>query len=183
VSKRSVGLIWAQAANGVIGCDGRLPWHLPEDLAHFRATTHDNTVVMGHRTWESLPPKVRPLPGRTNIVLTNQSGWAAPGAATAHSLTEALELATGDVWVIGGATVYATALDHADKLVVTELQGSFPGDVHAPALTPVWQRRDSDCAWQRSSSGLHYRFITYRRSEHCAEQSRKPPEIAGTDPA
>jgi len=183
MSERSVGLIWAQAANGVIGCDGRLPWHLPEDLAHFRATTHDNTVVMGRRTWESLPPKVRPLPGRTNIVLTNQAGWAAPGAATAHSLTDALELATGDVWVIGGATVYAATLDHADKLAVTELQGSFPGDVHAPALTPVWQRRESDCAWQRSSSGLHYRFITYRRSAHCAERSRKHPEIAGTDPA
>ncbi len=183
MSERSVGLIWAQAANGVIGCDGGLPWHLPEDLAHFRTTTHDNTVVMGRRTWESLPAKVRPLPGRANIVLTNQSGWAAPGAATAHSFTEALDLATGDVWVIGGATVYAAALDHADKLVVTELLASFPGDVHAPALTPVWQRRESDCTWRRSSSGLHYRFITYRRSEHYAEQSPEHAEIAGTDRA
>ena len=159
----SVGLIWAQAANGVIGRDGTLPWHLPEDLAHFQATTRGTTVVMGRGTWDSLPAKVRPLPGRANIVLTNQQRWQAPGATVVHALDDALAQAAGDVWVVGGASVYTTALAHADQVVVTELQDSFDGDVRAPALDSNWHRqnRDPGMGWHRSSSGLCYRFVRY----------------------
>ena len=116
----TVGLVWAQAANGVIGVDGGLPWQLPEDLARFKELTLGSTVVMGRATWESLPPAVRPLPGRRNVVLTRQPGWQAPGAVVARSLAEALDQ-PGDVWVIGGASVYREALPLADVVVVTEL--------------------------------------------------------------
>jgi len=109
----SVNLIWAQSANGVIGADGQLPWRIPEDLAHFRMLTDGGTVVMGRATWESLPPRFRPLPGRRNVVLTRQQDWSAPGAVVAHTLDEALTSADGDVWVIGGASVYAAALPRA----------------------------------------------------------------------
>jgi len=162
----SVGLIWAQAANGVIGRDGTLPWHLPEDLAHFQATTRGATVVMGRGTWDSLPEQVRPLPGRTNIVLTNQPHWQPPGATVVHALTEALAQATDDVWVIGGSSVYTAALEHADQVVVTELQESFDGDVRAPALNSDWHRqsRDPGMGWHRSSTGLHYRFVRHARA-------------------
>ena len=161
-----VGLIWAQAANGVIGRDGALPWHLPEDLAHFRTTTQGGTVVMGRKTWDSLPEKVRPLPRRHNIVVTTQSDWRAAGAVVAHSLDAALAQATGDVWVIGGASVYATALDRADRAVVTELDENFDGDVHAPMLNTTWHRDSSEppTGWQLSRTGLHYRFVRYTRS-------------------
>jgi dihydrofolate reductase len=157
----SVGLVWAQAANGVIGRQGTLPWHLPEDLKHFRNLTSGTTVVMGRGTWDSLPEKVRPLPGRRNIVLTKNARWAAPGANVAHSLAEALSSADGDVWVIGGASVYAAALEFADHVVVTELQESFDGDVHAPELDDHWRQAELTPEWQLSSSGLHYRIVNY----------------------
>ncbi|MEO9222742.1 MAG: dihydrofolate reductase [Mycobacteriaceae bacterium] len=163
---RTVGLIWAQAANGVIGRDGALPWHLPEDLAHFRTTTQGATVVMGRKTWESLPAKVRPLPGRDNIIVTTQSGWHAPGAIVAHSLDEALTQGTGEMWVIGGASVYAAALDRADQVVVTELRQDFDGDVHAPGLGQTWRRASAEPphGWHQSRTGLHYRFVRYSRA-------------------
>ncbi|MGZ4518433.1 MAG: dihydrofolate reductase [Mycobacteriaceae bacterium] len=159
----SVGLVWAQAANGVIGRQGTLPWHLPEDLKHFRNLTSGTTVVMGRGTWDSLPEKVRPLPGRRNIVLTKNAHWAAPGANVAHSLAEALSSADGDVWVIGGASVYAAALECADHVVVTELQESFDGDVYAPELDDHWRQAELTPQWQLSSSGLHYRVVNYVR--------------------
>lgn len=159
----TVGLVWAQAANGVIGADGTLPWHLPEDLARFKALTTGSTVVMGRATWESLPASVRPLPGRRNVVLTRQPGWEAPGAVVAGSLEEALAGADGDVWVIGGGSVYRHALPRADRLVVTELERPFPGDTYAPELGPGWQlvERDPAAGWHRSVTGLEYRVLTY----------------------
>lgn len=110
-----IGMIWAQATNGVIGRDGTMPWHLPEDFTHFRHTTAGHPVIMGRRSWESLPPKFRPLPGRTNIVITSNPGWSAPGAITAGSLPAALDAARGksgsnQAWIIGGGTVYREAL-------------------------------------------------------------------------
>jgi dihydrofolate reductase len=160
----SVGAIWAQAANGVIGREGRLPWHLPEDLRLFRETTLGATVVMGRRTWDSLPAAVRPLPGRRNVVLTTRAGWAAPGAVVAGSLEAALAGAAGDVWVIGGASVYAAALPLADRLVVTELAEPFEGDVRAPQIPPGWAL-DGGAAppWLESSTGLRYRVLRYER--------------------
>jgi dihydrofolate reductase len=158
-----IGLIWAQAANGVIGRDNAIPWHLPEDMAHFRALTSGATVVMGRRTWESLPPRFRPLPGRRNVVLTRDRVWGADGAVVVHDLDAAL---VGDVWVIGGADVYAEALPSADVVELTEVQESFDGDVYAPALGAGWQVdvRDPADGWHESTSGLHYRWNRLIRS-------------------
>ena len=155
-----IGLVWAQAANGVIGRDGELPWQLPEDMAHFRALTAGATVIMGRRTWESLPPRFRPLPGRHNVVLTRSPDWRADGASVAHSVTDALAR-SGDIWVIGGAAVYAAAEPLADTAVITELREEFAGDVVAPALGERWQLI-SDGDWLLSASGLHYRIRRYR---------------------
>jgi dihydrofolate reductase len=157
-----IGLIWAQAANGVIGRDGTIPWRLPEDLANFRRRTDGCTVVMGRRTWESLPPRFRPLPGRRNVVLTTDRGWRADGAVRAPDLDKALA-ADGDVWVIGGSAVYAAALSRAHVAVVTCLRDDVPGDVRAPVLDASWQLLE-DGPWQTSSTGLSYRIREYRRS-------------------
>jgi dihydrofolate reductase len=161
----TIGIIWAQAANGIIGRNGSLPWHLPEDMAHFRRTTGHDAVVMGRRTWESLPERFRPLPGRRNIVLTRQSDWAAPGAETASDVTGALRAAP-QCWVIGGADVYAAALPLADRLIITELADAFDGDVSAPPIGPEWAPSTSDPAqdWSVSSTGLSYRIVHYTRS-------------------
>ncbi|RSM44604.1 dihydrofolate reductase [Amycolatopsis balhimycina DSM 5908] len=149
-----IGLVWAQAANGVIGRDGELPWHLPEDLRHFKELTAGAAVVMGRRTWESLPPRFRPLPGRRNLVL---SRTPQEGAETFPDLAPALA-AADDVWVIGGAAVYRAALPFADRVVVTEIRESFEGDTYAPE---VGRPADSVGEWLESSAGLHYRFLTW----------------------
>ncbi|ADJ45885.1 dihydrofolate reductase [Amycolatopsis mediterranei S699] len=150
-----IGLVWAQAANGVIGRDGELPWHLPEDLRHFKELTAGAAVVMGRRTWESLPPRFRPLPGRRNLVL---SGTPQEGAETFADLPSALAAVPGDRWVIGGAAVYRAALPFADRIVVTEIRESFEGDTYAPE---VGRPADSVGEWLESSAGLHYRFLTW----------------------
>jgi dihydrofolate reductase len=154
-----IGLVWAQSANGVIGRDGSLPWHLPEDMKHFRSLTAGATVLMGRRTWESLPPRFRPLPGRRNLVLscTLQSG-PEEGFETFPDLPQALAAVTGDVWVMGGAAVYRAALPFADRIVVTEIRELFDGDTYAP---DVGRPPDSVGAWRESSTGLHYRFLTW----------------------
>ena len=159
----SVGAIWAQAAGGVIGRDGRLPWSLPEDLRLFRETTLGATVVMGRRTWESLPAAAQPLPGRANVVLSTRPGWTAPGATVAGSLAGAVAGAAGDVWVIGGAAVYQAALPIADVLVVTELADAFEGDTYAPDVGPEWVPDDPDPAWLTSRTGLRYRTRRFAR--------------------
>ncbi|MGW3994991.1 dihydrofolate reductase [Amycolatopsis sp. NPDC004772] len=150
-----IGLIWAQSANGVIGRDGELPWHLPEDLKHFRTVTAGAAVLMGRRTWESLPPRFRPLPGRRNLVL---SATPQEGAETFADLAAAFAAVPGDVWVIGGAAVYRAALPRADRIVVTEIRESFEGDTYAPE---VGRPADSVGEWLESSTGLHYRFLTW----------------------
>ncbi|MBP7457532.1 MAG: dihydrofolate reductase, partial [Ottowia sp.] len=106
-----IGLIWAQARNRVIGKNGVMPWHLPEDLAHFKRVTLNHPVIMGRKTWDSIPPKFRPLPGRTNIVVTRQADWHEKGAQCSSSLREALQQCenSNQVWVIGGAQIYAQA--------------------------------------------------------------------------
>jgi dihydrofolate reductase len=159
----TIGVIWAQAANGVIGRDGTLPWHLPEDMAHFREVTRGSTVVMGRRTWDSLPPRFRPLPGRRNVVITRGLHWTADGADVRHDVARALD--GEEVWVIGGAEIYAAALPFAELAVITELREEFEGDVYAPPLDTAWIASDTDPAegWHESSSGLHYRFLSLRR--------------------
>jgi dihydrofolate reductase len=159
-----LALVWAQAANGVIGRDGTLPWHLPEDMAHFRELTMGATVVMGRATWESLPDRFRPLPGRRNVVLSRDPAFTAPGATVVASLDEALAVAD-DVWVIGGAAVYAAALPRADRLLVTDIDAEYDGDVRAPVVGPEWHEvaRDPAHGWHTASTGIRYRWRELRR--------------------
>lgn len=171
----SLHLIYAQAANGVIGRDNTLPWHLPEDLAHFRRLTSGHPVIMGRKTWDSLPPRFRPLPGRLNVVVSRQPDWQADGALGASDLPSALALARrqrapeqadgAPIWVIGGAQLYAAALPLAQRIAVTELESTFEGDACAPRLGPEWELESQDPAsgWHQSSTGLRYRFKFLRR--------------------
>ncbi|WP_299558674.1 dihydrofolate reductase [uncultured Mycolicibacterium sp.] len=159
-----VGLIWAQSSSGVIGRGGTLPWHLPEDLAHFKEITHGHTVVMGRRTWESLPERNRPLPGRRNIVLSRAPGYAAPGAEVVADLDAALA-AEEDIWVIGGGEVYAQALPRATRCEVTEVEIDLrreEGDALAPVLDESWVGTVGP--WRTSRTGLRYRYHSYRRA-------------------
>jgi dihydrofolate reductase len=161
----TVAMIWAQARNGVIGASGGLPWHLPEDLKLFRGLTTGSTVVMGRRTWESLPERFRPLPGRTNVVLTSDAGWVAEGARRAGSVTEVLD-EHDPLWVIGGGAVYTAFLPHAGRLVVTDVDVLVEGDTWAPVLGAEWQRvsRTPEQGWSfSSSSGLRYAVSEYAR--------------------
>ena len=156
-------LIYARARNGVIGQDNRLPWHLPEDLAHFKRQTLGAPVIMGRLTWDSLPPRFRPLPGRINVVVTRQDDWQAEGAQVAHSLEQALALCgDGEVaWVMGGAQIYTQALPLARRVLVTEIDADFDGDAHMPALGPEWQETAREA--HASADGLGYAFVTYER--------------------
>jgi dihydrofolate reductase len=167
-----VGLVWAQAHDRVIGRSGAMPWHLPEDLRHFRQTTAGATVVMGHTTWLSLPERFRPLPGRRNIVLSRQEGFTAPGAEVSRSLRGALAdaPATERVWVIGGGQVYAAAMPLADRLVVTEIDAAVDGDTRAPCIDGTWQVTiiDPQDGWHRSVTGLAYRFVEHSRARPTA---------------
>jgi dihydrofolate reductase len=158
------GLVWAQARDGVIGADGGLPWHLPEDLALFRRLTMGSTVVMGRRTWESLPERFRPLPGRTNVVLTSDPHWSAVGAQRAASVEQVLA-EHASIWVIGGGSVYAAFLPHADRLVVTDVDVLVAGDTWAPPVGDGWRRENRIPAegWETSSSGLRYAVSEYVR--------------------
>jgi len=166
-----LGLVWAQARGGVIGADGRLPWHLPEDLARFKALTTGGTVVMGRATWESLPATVRPLPGRRNVVLSRRRGFQAPGATVASSLEDALAGVTGDVWVIGGASVYRAALPLAEVAVVTEIDEAYAGDTVAPEPGPDWEpvEREPTEGWLVSAGGLRYRVTRLVRRSPAPE--------------
>lgn len=156
-------LILARAANGVIGNNNTLPWRLPEDMAHFKRTTLGCPVIMGRKTWDSLPPKFRPLPGRLNVVVTRQPDWQAEGALCAHSLPEAMALCPleSDAWVIGGAEIYAQALPLASTAVVTEIDADFEGDAYAPPFGPEWTETARE--QQVSSTGLNFSFVTYRK--------------------
>lgn len=158
-----INLIYARAANGVIGKDGTMPWHLPEDLAHFKQLTHGCPVVMGRKTWDSLPPKFRPLPGRTNIVITRQGDWKAEGAQRVSSLDEALQLAGAapEVWIIGGAQIYAQTEPMASRIEVTEIACDFEGDAHAPVLGNTW--RETARKSHVAQNGLPFSFVTLER--------------------
>lgn len=143
--RKHVVLVAAVADNGVIGLDGDIPWAIPEDLRHFRATTRDNTVVMGRKTYESIG---HPLPYRTNVVVTRQPDWSADGVFVAHSVEDAIAAAQdfdGDVMVIGGGHIYAAAMPVADEQILTEVHQSPPGDTHYPAFEPgEWAETDRE---------------------------------------
>ncbi len=152
-------LVAAMGRNREIGADNALLWHLPEDLAHFKAITLGKPVLMGRKTWDSLPPRFRPLPGRRNLVLTR--GPAIEGAETLRSLDKALALCAGlpELCVIGGAEVYAQALPQAGRLELTEVDAQFP---QADAYFPPLPLPLPDSAWQTAANGLRYRFHSLR---------------------
>ncbi len=162
-----INLIYARARNGVIGANNSLPWHLPQDLAHFKRHTTGAPVIMGRKTWDALPQRFKPLPGRTNIVVTRQRDWSSNGALAADSLEWALALCASqqptptDVWVIGGAQLFAAALPLADRAIVTELDQDFDGDVLAPPLDGPW--RENAREEQVSPDGMRFAFVTYMR--------------------
>jgi dihydrofolate reductase len=159
-----VALVAAVARGGVIGRDSGIPWRLPEDMRRFRTLTMGHPVVMGRRTWESLPDQFRPLPGRGNVVVTRNSDWSAQGADRAGSIEDALRLLEGEatVFVIGGGEIYAAALPSADELLLTEIDAEIEGDTYFPN----WNPDDfEEVARERhvSSDGVGYSFVTYER--------------------
>jgi dihydrofolate reductase len=155
-------LVVAIASNGVIGKNGKLPWHMPEDLKHFKKVTLGHPIVMGRRTWESLPGA---LPGRENIVVSRRPGFEAPGANVASSLEAAIALCVGEsvACVIGGTELFKAALPIADGLVVTHIHKDYDGDTYFPE----WDRH----AWKvtqkeshTSKDGVPYDFVLYERA-------------------
>ena len=154
-------LVAAVASNGIIGANGRLPWHFAEELKHFKEVTLGHPVIMGRRTWESLG---KPLPGRENIVISRSPGFEASGASVATSVQAAIALCTGEsvAFVIGGAEIYAAALPLADGLVLTEIQQDYEGDTSFPA----WDRkawRVSQKETHASTEGVRFDFVLYER--------------------
>jgi dihydrofolate reductase len=160
-----LSLVAAVAENGVIGADGEMPWHYPEDLQHFKETTMGHPVVMGRNTYESIERRLDgPLPGRTNVVLSRRSSLDLPESAVhARDVDEALELAESaldddlqTVYVVGGETVYEALVDDADELVITEIPASPDGDARFPAIDEGWTEVE-----RRRTGPLS--FVTYRR--------------------
>ncbi|HXF98074.1 MAG TPA: dihydrofolate reductase [Gaiellaceae bacterium] len=163
-----VAVVAAVARNGVIGHGGELPWRLPEDLRRFRELTLGHPVVMGRRTWDSLPERFRPLPGRRNVVVTRDPAWGAEGAERAGSLEEALRLLTGEerVFVAGGGQLYAAALPLADELLLTEIDADVEGDTLFPPLDRAAYREVAREA-RVAEDGTAFAFVRYER--------RRPP--------
>lgn len=159
-----ISLIAALARNRAIGNKGQLLWHLPEDMRHFRETTRGKPVIMGRKTWESLPDSFRPLPGRQNIVVSRNLAYQAPGATLADSLDDAIREA-GDaveVFVIGGAELYQQALSVASRLYLTEIAQDFDGDVFFPDVLPEdWIEVSRKAA--QGTTGPVFSFVVYQR--------------------
>ena len=175
-SLNGIGLVWAQTGSGVIGKGGTMPWHVPEDLRHFSRLTTGHPVIMGRKTWESFPAKYRPLPGRTNIVVTRQHDWAdspeARGAVVVSSLDAALlesQFAPGgqNVWIIGGGEIYRQSVDIANVAVITVIDSDTDGDTFAPEFGEAWNLEATEPAegWLTSKNGTNYRIATWRRTE------------------
>jgi dihydrofolate reductase len=159
-----VALVAAVARGNVIGRAGTIPWRVPEDMAHFRQLTMGHPVVMGRKTWDSLPDRFRPLPGRRNVVVTRNLGWSAEGAERAASVENALRLVDGAerVFVIGGGELYAEALPLADELLLTEIDEDAEGDT----VFPRWDRaafEETSREEHVSATGVPFAFVTYLR--------------------
>ena len=152
-------LVLAMADNGVIGKDGTIPWHISDDMKHFKALTLDHTVVMGRKTWDSLPKK--PLPGRVNVVVTRQSGWHAEGATTAASLGQATAGTSGAVMIIGGAEIYERALPLASRIELTEVHHAFDGDARFDFDRKAWHETARED--HVTPDGIRYSYVTLVR--------------------
>lgn len=165
----TVRMIWTEDINGVIGSQAEtgVPWNLPEDLINFRFLTDEQAVVMGRRTWDSLPAVWRPLPGRNNLVLTRERGWARNGCLTYHDVGRVLA-DYPELWVIGGAEVYKEFLPFATVIHRTKIEVEIPGSLFSPKLDRSWipvsaqQRRPPK--WRTSTNGLRYKFETFVRA-------------------
>jgi len=158
-----ITLILARARNGVIGAKGGLPWRLPEDLAFFKRTTMGHPIVMGRKTWESIG---RPLPGRRSVVVTRDRTFSATGAEVAHSLDDAVALCAGsdEIFVIGGAHLYADALPRADRLLLTEIDADFDGDTFLPAPAAAqWLEASRERHPPVPERTFAFDFVDYRR--------------------
>jgi dihydrofolate reductase len=156
-----VYLVAAVAANGIIGAGGKLPWHIPEELQHFKKLTLGHPIIMGRRTWESLKG---PLPQRENIVVTRQAGYEAPGAAVASSLQGALAMCLGEplAFVIGGTQLFEESLPIAAGMVLTEIRRDYPGDT----WFPEWDRsqwKESQREAHTAADGTRFDFVLYQR--------------------
>lgn len=152
-------LVVAIADNGVIGKDGAIPWHISEDLKRFKALTLNHTIVMGRKTWDSLPRK--PLPGRVNVVVTRQKDWSAEGAITASSLGQATAGTSGTVMVIGGAEIYERALPLASRIELTEVHKAFDGDARFELDRRGWTETARED--HVTPDGLGYSYVTLTR--------------------
>jgi dihydrofolate reductase len=166
-------IIAAVAKNRVIGRDNQLIWNIPEDMAHFKALTAGHTVIMGRKTWESLPPRFRPLPGRRNIVVTRQADFDAPGAEIANSLKNALILASTvtagcaepkTAFIIGGEQIYTQAMGLAQRLEITEVDLEPEGDAWFPEISATHWRCEN--TRQFDSNGTHAAFVTYTTQQN-----------------
>jgi dihydrofolate reductase len=166
MSKPLLALIAACTRGGVIGIDNKLPWHLPEDMKFFRETTRGKPVIMGRKTWESLPDAFRPLPGRLNIVVSRNPDFHAEGGTVVGNLPDAIA-AAGDAeiaFVIGGAELYRQALPLAGRLILTEIDRDYAGDAFFPEFDRTkWQELSRDA--RISDSGLPFAFVTYERTK------------------
>lgn len=163
-------LIVAMARNGVIGADNALPWHLPEDLRRFKALTLGHSVIMGRKTWASLPERFRPLPGRRNIVVSRNPDFRAPGAQVALSLPAALACANSPApgadnacFVIGGGTLYREALPLAQCIELTRIEADICGDTYFPPLIAGQWQETLLSRHQSAASGLHFSFVRLLR--------------------
>lgn len=176
-----VNLIWAQAhtPNGVegIGNGGKMPWHLAEDMKHFKALTVSHPVIMGRKTWESMGCK--PLPNRDNIVISSDPNYQAPGATVATNPEGALEIASqaaipddgmdhSEIWIIGGAQVFRELKDEADRAYVTQIDGTYDADVYAPVLNDDDWRLEEESPWMTPAKDVdvpRFRYLVYRKVE------------------
>lgn len=164
-----LAIIAAVAENGCIGINNQLPWYLPEDLKYFRRLTTGGVVIMGRKTYESIG---KPLPNRTNIVISRKAGYHPEGIKVVSSLEEALDLAAqvseingiDDVFVIGGAQIYALALPLANRLYLTEVQKTVEGDAFFPPINSVQWREIGNEAHYYEPADTHYRFVVYERT-------------------
>ncbi|MBE7162275.1 MAG: dihydrofolate reductase [Williamsia herbipolensis] len=158
----TVALIWAADRAGAIGSGNTIPWRVPEDQRRFRDLTSGHPVIMGRRTWDSLPPRFRPLPNRHNIVITRDASWSAEGATAVTDVDSALHLAQREddtVVISGGEQIYALALPHADTLWVTDIDLKIDApDAFAPAVAEADWETVADHGWQTSSTGIRYRY-------------------------
>jgi len=157
-----IAIVVAHASNGVIGRDGGLPWHLPTDLRRFKELTSGHTVVMGRRTYESLPDRFRPLPNRRNLVLSRSADYAPAGAEVYPDLRSALAACDGDCFVVGGEATYREALPMSDRVYITHLEAEHPGDAHFPTLPEdEWECVES--SEPVAENDERFTFRTYER--------------------